>query len=123
MTTDSNLVLVIEDDTTIVELLRAVLTDEGYDVRVAASGDQALDNPSPIAPAVTVLDMHVPGASGKQLADGLRAKYGADLPILLVSASNMDEEALTLGAYEYVSKPFDLEDLLAAIRRGMAHAS
>lgn len=120
MTNSSERVLVIEDDQTIVELIRVVLTDEGYDVSVAATGDQALDSASPEKPAMVVLDMYVPGASGKLLTDGLRGKYGQDLPVLLVSASNVDGEAQELGAYEYVAKPFDLDDLLAAVRRGLA---
>jgi len=118
MTNQAPTILVIEDDVTIVELIRALLVEEGYRVRVATSGPQALAGEHP-APALVVLDMYVPGLSGSELADRLRASYGAELPILVISASNVDGEAHKLGAYEYLPKPFDLDKLLAAVRRGL----
>jgi DNA-binding response OmpR family regulator len=112
-------ILVIDDDETIVELIRAVLSEEGFRVSTALSGDEALNSP-PAPPDLIVLDMFMPGTAGAELAEGLRTKYGADVPILLISASIVDREARALGAYEYLPKPFDLDELLAAIRRGLA---
>ena len=118
MTNQPPMILVIEDDPTIVELIRALLTEEGYGVCVAGSGQQALDAGYPV-PALVVMDMYIPGLRGSELADRLRASYGAELPILVISASNVDGEAHKLGAYEYLPKPFDLDKLLAAVRRGL----
>ena len=111
-------ILVVEDDSTIVELIRVVLADEGYQVRVASNGDEALTAAGGDV-ALVVMDMYVPGVSGKPLADRLRAMLGPDTPILVVSASNVDDEALGLGAYEYLPKPFDIDELVRAVRRGL----
>jgi len=114
-------VLVIDDDRTILDLIHAVLADEGFHVDTALSGDEAVNSP-PYGVDLVVLDMFLPGLSGVELTDALRAKYGADLPILVTSASPVAREAHAIGAYEYLAKPFDLVDLVAAIRRGLDSA-
>ena len=116
---DPPLVMVVDDDPTILDLLRAVLLEEGYRVNAALNGAQALGFPADQAPAVVVLDMFLPGMNGPELAVALRSKFGAQLPILVTSASNVDAEAQALGAYEYLPKPFDLDALLAGVRRGL----
>jgi len=112
-------VLVIDDDKTILDLIAAVLRDEGCSVEAALSGQEALEQSPPEPPQMVVLDMFIPGISGLELAGELRAKYGADLPIIVVSASDVGEEARALGAVAYLPKPFDLEDLLRAVERGL----
>ncbi|HEX6511542.1 MAG TPA: response regulator [Chloroflexota bacterium] len=113
-------ILVVDDDSTIVDLIKAVLADEGFAVTTALDGREALDGRSEGPPDLVVLDMFLPTMSGEEVADALRAKYGPDLPILVTSASKVDVEAQALGAYENLPKPFDLEELLAAVRRGLA---
>ncbi len=118
-TTISGKILVIDDDETILDLIRAVLQEEGLEVEGALTGQEALDADGSSTPDVCVLDMFLPGINGAPLVAGLRAKYGQGLPILVTSASIVDQEARQLGAYEYLPKPFDLEELLAAVRRGL----
>lgn len=110
--------LVVDDDETILDLIGAILAEDGLVVEQALDGEDALNCDGP--PDLCVLDMFLPGIRGAELADALRAKYGKDLPILVTSASIVAQEARDLGAYEYLPKPFDLEDLLAAVRRGLA---
>jgi DNA-binding response OmpR family regulator len=112
-------VLVIDDDPTILELIRAILSEEGYVVDAALTGKAALADGNAPTPAVVVLDMYLPGISGAELVEALRVRYGHNLPIMLTSASTVDDEAQALGAYEYLPKPFDLEELLASVRRGL----
>ena len=113
-------ILVIDDDPTILELMTAVLTEEGYAVDAALTGNAVLADGSGIRPPeLVVLDMFLPGISGAELAEALRAKYGAELPILVTSASSVEDQAQAFGAYDYLSKPFDLETLLAGVRRGL----
>jgi CheY-like chemotaxis protein len=119
-TTPGRRVLVIDDDATIVGLIKTVLSDEGYDVAGALHGQQALRLDGP-PPDLVVLDMYIPGLlSGASLADALRAKYDRDLPILVMSASNVAKEAKALGAVSYLAKPFDLVALLEAIRLALS---
>jgi CheY-like chemotaxis protein len=112
-------ILVVDDDASIADLIRAVLLEEGHDVEVALNGADALARNGPQPPEVCVLDMFLPDLSGPELVAALRGKYGQDLPILLTSASVVPREAKALGAYAYLPKPFELEELLAAVRRGL----
>ena len=113
-------VLVIDDDLTILELIKAILMEDGHEVVTALSGDAVLNDGALPAPDLVVLDMFVPGISGAELAQALRARFGRDLPILVTSASSVDGEARALGAYECLPKPFELEELLAGVRQGLS---
>jgi len=118
-TDGSRRVLVIDDDPTILQLVQTLLAEEGYTVDTALDGQQALDSAAP-RPEVVVLDMYLPGISGASLADKLRAKHGQDVRIVVMSASSVAEEAGLLGAAAYIAKPFDLDELSAAVRRVLA---
>jgi DNA-binding response OmpR family regulator len=113
-------ILVIDDDPTILELIKAILKDEGHSVNAALTGEDVLADGAIPAPDLLVLDMFLPGISGRELAEALRARYGQDLPILVTSASSVDGEARALGAYECLPKPFELDELLAGVRQGLS---
>ena len=115
-------VLVVDDDRTILELVRTVLTDEGLEVVGALDGCQAMSRCREARPALVVLDMYIPGLSGAELARELRRVAGDKLPILVMSASSVDQQARALGAFRYLPKPFDLTDLLAAVHEGLGLA-
>ena len=114
-------ILVIDDDPTILELIKAILMEDGHTVDAALTGDAVLgrDGAMP-APDLVVLDMFLPGTSGGELAEALRARYGTELPILVTSASSVDGEARALGAFECLPKPFELDELLEGVRRGLS---
>ncbi|MCC6629631.1 MAG: response regulator transcription factor [Chloroflexi bacterium] len=111
-------VLIVDDDTDIVAMLVQVLQDEGYAV-VTGTGDEALALAESAAPSVVLLDIMMPGIDGVEFARRLRANPGtATLPIVAMSASHrLRERAGQMQVDDLLAKPFDLDDLLAAIQR------
>ena len=116
-------ILIADDDTDLRSTLRELLTDEGYDVKEAESGDAvltALGNGVSERPSLVIMDVRMPGKSGIDVLRELRGSLGTQLPILVMTAfggSNVAIEAIQLGAYDYITKPFDLEDMLATVKR------
>jgi two-component system, OmpR family, response regulator MprA len=110
-------VLVIEDDEEIAEVLRRSLRTEGYDVRTAADGVEALDVAVGFTPDLVVLDLGLPKLDGIEVCRRLRAE--GDVPILMLTARAETEdrvEGLDSGADDYLVKPFERKELLARIR-------
>ena len=106
-------ILIIDDDIHINRMLAEVLAAEGYDVRTAFSGTEALKTLSETKPDLILLDLMLPGLSGEELLP----KIG-DIPVIVVSAKAAvtDKVGLLLGgAADYVTKPFDIPELLARI--------
>ena len=114
-------VLLVEDDPAIVELMQLVLADEGLSVDVARTGTKALEMARQRRPQVAILDLGLPEMYGKTLGQNLRKLY-PDLPLLVVSAlpSNaVAQDAWEMGAFSYITKPFELDALSAAVKRGL----
>jgi two-component system, OmpR family, KDP operon response regulator KdpE len=110
-------VLVVEDDSQILKALRINLAARGYEVSLARSGPEALEVAGSVKPDVVVLDLGLPGFSGIHVIEGLRGWSQA--PILVVSGRSDSADkvnALDAGADDYVTKPFDINELLARIR-------
>jgi DNA-binding response OmpR family regulator len=110
-------VLVVEDDAEIAGALRRSLRLEGYDVRVAEDGDDALAESGLFEPDLVVLDLGLPRIDGIEVARLMREK--GDTPILMLTARDgvADRVAgLDAGADDYLVKPFHLEELLARVR-------
>jgi two-component system KDP operon response regulator KdpE len=115
-------VLVIDDEPQIRTLLKATLNRAGYAVVEAASGREALNARSIDKPDLVLLDLGLPDRDGLELVTLLR---GEPRPALIViSARDQTEQkvaALDLGADDYVTKPFDTEELLARVRASLRH--
>jgi two-component system, OmpR family, response regulator len=110
--------LVVEDEPNILELLSASLRYAGFDVTTAGSGGEALDRVREIRPDLLVLDVLMPGMDGLSVLRQLR-RHGIDVPVLFLTARDSTEDritGLTLGADDYVTKPFSLEEVIARIR-------
>src|SRR2546421_2171115 len=110
-------VLVVEDDGDIAEVLRRSLRLEGYEVRLAGDGVEALDESSLFEPDAVVLDLGLPRLDGIEVCRQLR-KDG-DVPILILTARDGVDarvEGLDSGADDYLVKPFDRQELLARLR-------
>lgn len=110
-------VLVVDDEAPMRRALEINLEARGYDVCLAASGEEALSVAARRHPDVVLLDLGLPGISGIEVIEGLRG--WTKVPIIVVSAR--DEEfdkvaALDAGADDYVSKPFGMDELLARLR-------
>ena len=114
-------ILVVDDDGEMRALLVDVLGDEGYDVVEAANGAEALIRLRAVSFAAIVLDKNMPGLSGLDLLPGLRVVC-PETPVILITAFGdvaTYMEAMEKGAYEYVFKPFRMEELLRILRRAL----
>ncbi len=110
-------VLVVDDEASSRDLYAHVLREAGYDVACAASAEEALEALCSRPPDMVVSDVRMPGASGIELLREARRSL-AELPFLLVTAYSNVRDAVTslkLGAVDYLEKPVDLDELLAAV--------
>jgi two-component system, OmpR family, response regulator MprA len=113
-------ILVIEDDPSIADFLRRGLVYHKYDVGVAHDGEQGLAAARDTPPDLVLLDLMIPKIEGVEVARRLRA--AGDVPIIMLTArdSVTDKIAgLNAGADDYVTKPFDFEELLARVRAAL----
>lgn len=110
-------VLVVDDDQATVNLLRRLLTRDGYMVDVATGGLEALEHALRRQPELVLLDLRLPGLDGLEVCRRLRE--GGDEAILVLTANDETEscvQALNAGADDFVTKPFDADELLARMR-------
>ncbi len=114
-------VLVAEDDRTIRRNLVLLLRSEGYQTLEAADGDAALAGIAEHAPDAVLLDLKMPGRGGLEVLSQLGPAL-ADLPVIVVTAlggSTAAIEAMRLGAYDYLTKPFDLDEVVMTLKRAL----
>ena len=116
--------LVIDDETRFVRALAISLRARGYEVETAATGEEGLEVAARTHPDAIVLDLGLPGLPG---IDVLRALRGwTTVPVIVLSARHEEQtkvEALDLGADDYVTKPFGMDELLARLRATLRRAT
>jgi two-component system KDP operon response regulator KdpE len=115
-------ILVVDDEAEIVRALQRSLTAHGLEVFTASSGEEALEAVAHHRPDVMVLDLGLPGMSGLEVCREVRAQ--SNLPIIVLSVKDTERDkvqALDLGADDYVSKPFGMNEVLARIRVALRH--
>ena len=115
-------ILVVDDDPGQRSLLRSFLTGQGFPVTTASSGQEALELLAAAQPGMLISDVRMPGMTGLELL-GFVAERHPDLPVLLVTAYADIRDAVGAirgGAVDYLEKPIDLDQLLQAVRRGLA---
>src|ERR1700741_5453670 len=114
------LVLVVEDEAALATMLRYNLEKQGFRVEEAADGQEALTRIAEAQPDLVLLDWMLPGMSGIGGGGQLRRKASTrDLPVIMVTARTEDQDAvrgLNTGADDYITKPFNIEALLARMR-------
>src|SRR5260221_281393 len=113
-------VLIVEDDPALLRALRITLRARGYDVRVASAGREALAEARHRPPDVVVLDLGLPDLDGTEVIRELRG--WSSTPVIVLSGRAGSEDkigALDAGANDYVTKPFDMEELLARLRAAL----
>ena len=112
-------ILVVDDDPMNVKFLKEILSDE-YNIIAALSGEEALEIIFDFMPEILLLDIMMPGIDGYEVCKKIRANEKlANIKILLVSAKAMLNEKLMgyeVGADDYITKPFEHEELLAKIK-------
>lgn len=114
-------ILVVEDELPVRQTIQWVLEDEGLVVETASNGQEAIDVAAQHKPTLVVLDMALPILNGDGVAARLHQMYGQSAPpILVVTADGRAEaKARKVGAYGYLQKPFDIDELVAAVQRGL----
>jgi two-component system response regulator MprA len=110
-------IMIIEDDEGILRVLRRALTYEGYQVETALEGENGLSQAREWRPDLVILDLMLPGMDGLEVTQRLRTD--GNIPILMLTAKdtvNDRVQGLDAGADDYMTKPFDLDELLARVR-------
>jgi two-component system OmpR family response regulator len=118
-------VLVVDDEANIAELVATALRYEGFEVRTAGDGARALAAVRDLVPDLVVLDVMLPDANGFELQARIRAD-GQQVPVLFLTARDAVEDrirGLTLGADDYMTKPFSLEELVARVHAVLRRTS
>ena len=110
-------ILVVDDDPNISQLVRLYLEKEGYEVRTAARGDDAVNEFTRLPPDLLVLDVMLPGLDGFQVLKNIRKSSA--IPVIMLTARDETFDkvlGLELGADDYITKPFDAKELVARVK-------
>ena len=113
-------ILVVDDEPQITRVLRTSLSAQGYDIRIANSGEMALEIMKDWAPSLIITDLSMPSVDGVELCRRVRAV--SQIPILVLSVRDQERqkvEALDAGADDYITKPFGMNELLARVRANL----
>ncbi|HEV8366077.1 MAG TPA: sigma-54 dependent transcriptional regulator [Gemmatimonadaceae bacterium] len=116
-------VLVIDDESGIVDSLRILLKNEGFAAHVALGGQEALNRLSEIDPDIVLTDVRMPTVGGMQVLSAVRAR-SPDTPVILMTAQATLQsavQAVNEGAFYYIQKPFRNDELVAILRRAVEH--
>ena len=118
-------IMVVEDDADINQLLARILRQADYQVTQAFSGSEAALRLTQETPDLILLDLMLPGMSGEALLEKLRSENALSVPVLVLSARNAVSDKVSLlkrGADDYITKPFEPEELLARIEASLRRA-
>jgi len=110
-------ILIIEDEKKIAEIVKTYLNSAGYQVSIASDGTSGLAQAETFSPDLIILDLMLPDKEGEEVCEILRAK--SSVPILMVTAKSQEEERIkgfSLGADDYLAKPFSPRELVARVR-------
>jgi len=121
MSSETQRILVVDDESQITRVLRTTLSAHGYQVRTAGDGDEALEVMRDWPPDLVITDLSMPNMGGLELCRRVRAKK-ASLPIIVLSVRGEEKpkvDALDAGADDYVTKPFNMNELMARVRAAL----
>jgi CheY-like chemotaxis protein len=112
-------VMVVDDEPNIVLSLKFLITQEGYEVRTAASGEEALQALADQVPDLVLLDVMMPKPDGYEVCQKIRATpEWKDIPVVMLTAKGRDvekEKGFAMGADDYITKPFSTKELVAKV--------
>ena len=114
-------ILIVDDEQDIVETLKFILEAQGYTCFCAYNGEDGLNKAKEIMPDLIILDVMMPKINGYKISRLLKYdnKY-KDIPIIMVTARSQEQDKLIgeeTGVNEYISKPFELEEILAIVKK------
>lgn len=117
----SKKILIVDDEQDIVETLKFILEAQGYTCFCAYNGEDGLNKAKEIMPDLIILDVMMPKINGYKISRLLKYdnKY-KDIPIIMVTARSQEQDKLIgeeTGVNEYISKPFELEEILAIVKK------
>jgi DNA-binding response OmpR family regulator len=113
-------VLIVDDEPNIVTSLEFLMRRKGYETRVAAAGDLALEEAERVRPDLVLLDVMLPGRDGFEVCQRLRATGPSGLKIVMLTAKGRETEiakGMAMGADAYVTKPFSTRELVDQVAR------
>ncbi len=117
-------ILIVDDNVANLQLLSAILSEKGYAVRSAANGTLALQAVETAVPDIILLDIDMPDMNGYKVCKRIKAQEASrDVPVIFLSAlgETLDKvEAFSIGGSDYISKPFEIEEVLARIENQLA---
>ena len=123
---DTSKILVVEDDVDLAEMLNAYFRTQGYQVRIANWGEDAVKAATQDVPDVVVLDVRLPDINGFEVCRRLRQnRHTESLPVIFLTEKREREDKLTgleLGAVDYITKPFDIQELRLRVRNILRRA-
>jgi len=120
----SKTILVVDDETSILQSLEGILADEGFDVAIAESGLEALGKIEEVMPDLVLLDIWMSGLDGIETLEKMKNLYPTLQVIMMSGHGNIETavKATKVGAYDYIEKPLSLEKLLVSINNALAHS-
>lgn len=117
--------LVVDDETEIVDFLKIFFEERGYQVETASSGDKAIEKAEKFKPQIMLLDVQMPGVTGMTVLKTVKEKWPQIKVIMVTALETRDkiEEAMRLGADNYITKPLSLEYLEKDVQDKIEHLS
>ena len=117
-----NIIMVVDDEESLIELVKAILEQENYEVIKAMSGEECLKKLKTVKPDLILLDMMMPGMSGREVCESIRQNPKTkDLKIAFLTVAKFSEAGQgvleKMNVLDYITKPFDNQDLVKRVKK------